>query len=171
MIVTVCPATVSVPLRGLPAGFASTVNATVPLPVPFVPLVIVIQPALLEAVHAHALLVVTDAVDEPPAAGMLCGVGAAVKLHTSPPCVTTNVRPATDTVPVRNPVARLGAMSIATVPLPVPLAPLVIVSQLELLVAVQLQPAVVVTEVEVDPAADPAPNDVGEMLYVHATTL
>src|SRR5689334_18361747 len=97
----ICPATVNVPARALGAGFGSTVNETVPFPVPLLPLVIVIQPALLVAVHAHPLLVVTAAVEELPAALMLCGVGPAPKLQTIPPCETVNVWPATVSEPER----------------------------------------------------------------------
>ena len=44
------PAMVSVPVRGA-ALFAAALNATVPLPVPLAPAVIVIHDALLVAVH------------------------------------------------------------------------------------------------------------------------
>jgi hypothetical protein len=62
--VTVCPAIVSVPVRGLLDGFAVAENATVPLPVPVPPLVTVSQVALLLAVHAHEVpaVMVTDPV-------------------------------------------------------------------------------------------------------------
>lgn len=78
MTVMVCPATVSVPVRGLESAFAATAKSTLPLPEPLLPLVIVIQAALLDAVHAQPLLVVTAAVAALPAAAMLCGVGPAV---------------------------------------------------------------------------------------------
>jgi hypothetical protein len=51
------------------------------LPVAAAPLVTVIQPSLLAAVHAHELVVVTLAVAGPPPAAMLCVVGASVKLQ------------------------------------------------------------------------------------------
>ena len=57
--VTVCPAIVSVPVRGLVEVFAATVYATVPFPVPLPPLVTVIQDALLAPVHAQPLVAVT----------------------------------------------------------------------------------------------------------------
>ena len=79
------------PLRELGAGFGSTVKATVPSPVPLLPFVIVIHPALLVAVQAQPVLVVTDAVEDVPVATMLCGVGPALKLQTIPACVNTNV--------------------------------------------------------------------------------
>jgi hypothetical protein len=63
VIVTVLPATVSVPLRDVPEVFAVTEKATVPFPEPELPLVTVIQPALLTAVQAQP---VTDATPTDP---------------------------------------------------------------------------------------------------------
>lgn len=63
----------------------------------------------------------------------------------------------------------MEAISNATAPLLAPLLPLLIVSQLALLVAVHVQPVGVVTAVDEEPAAPVAENDVGEMLYEHAT--
>jgi len=56
--VKVCPATVSVPLRALPV-LAAMLKPTDPFPVPLAPEVIVSHDALLLAVHAHPLVVVT----------------------------------------------------------------------------------------------------------------
>ena len=53
-----------------------------PLPVPEAPDVIVIQPALLAAVHAQPLVVVTDTFPVPPAAATLCDVGDAPNVQT-----------------------------------------------------------------------------------------
>jgi hypothetical protein len=58
LTVNVCPAIVSVPLRADPV-FAATLTPTEPLPVPAAPDVIESQDALLAAVHAQALPVVT----------------------------------------------------------------------------------------------------------------
>jgi hypothetical protein len=58
LMVIVCPATVNVPARASPA-FADTVMATLPLPLPFPPEVIVIQAALLVALHAQPPVVET----------------------------------------------------------------------------------------------------------------
>jgi hypothetical protein len=55
VMVKVCPPAVIVPVRELVALFAATLNATVPLPEPLAPLVIVIHDALLVAVHAQPL--------------------------------------------------------------------------------------------------------------------
>jgi hypothetical protein len=56
--VNVWPAIVIVPVRTPPA-FAAIVNASVPLPFPLVPDVIVIQGALLVEVHVHPVAAVT----------------------------------------------------------------------------------------------------------------
>ena len=50
---TVCPAMVSVPVRGAPVGFCWTMNVTAPMPEPVAPLLTVIQPTALTAVHEH----------------------------------------------------------------------------------------------------------------------
>ena len=135
-----------------------------PSPVPLLPLVIVIQPALLEAVHAHPLLlVVTAVVAEPPAAATLCDVGEAVKLQITPSCVTANVCPATVSEPDRGLVDGFAATVNPTVPLVVPLLPLVTVIQLALLVAVHAQPLDVVTAVENDAPAATTLADAGEI--------
>jgi len=63
--VTVCPATVSVPIRDPPV-LAAHVNATVPGPEPLPPEVTVIQDALLVAVQLQAAAVVTVAESLPP---------------------------------------------------------------------------------------------------------
>ena len=56
----VCPPIVSVPLRGVPLGFAVALNATVPFPLPLAPLVSVSQDVLLlTPVHAHPVGAVT----------------------------------------------------------------------------------------------------------------
>jgi len=68
--VNVCPAIVRVPVRAAPA-FAATANATVPLPLPVAPDVMVIHGALLLAVHAQPAVVVTSELPVPPAAATL----------------------------------------------------------------------------------------------------
>jgi hypothetical protein len=65
LIVTVLPATVSVPLRVDVSVLAATLYPTVPLPVPAAPLVIVSHVALLNAVHAHVAVTPTEPVDAP----------------------------------------------------------------------------------------------------------
>jgi hypothetical protein len=56
LTVTVCPATVSVPLRGAPV-FAEALKATVPSPDPFAPDVIDNHVALLPEVQAQLVSV------------------------------------------------------------------------------------------------------------------
>jgi hypothetical protein len=83
--VSVCPAIVSVPVRGLEDVLAATVYATVPFPVRLPPLVTVIQPALLTPVHPHPVVVVTVVVYDPPFAGALSDEDETVKLQEPPP--------------------------------------------------------------------------------------
>jgi hypothetical protein len=66
LIVTVRPATVSVPLREPFDFFAATAYDTVPFPLRLDPDVMVIQLALLLAVQAHPDPVVTETVPFPP---------------------------------------------------------------------------------------------------------
>ena len=58
--VTVWPATVSVPVRGLVAVFAATLNVTVAMPAPVAPAVTVIQLSLLTATQVQLEPVVTE---------------------------------------------------------------------------------------------------------------
>ena len=64
----VCPAIVSVPLRGVVSGFAAALNATVPLPLPVAPIVTVSQEALLMPVHEQPVGAVTVVDPVPPLA-------------------------------------------------------------------------------------------------------
>jgi hypothetical protein len=57
--VTVFPATVNVPVRGLVEGLAVTATVTVPLAVPLLPLPMVNQLALLAAVQEQPVAAVT----------------------------------------------------------------------------------------------------------------
>jgi hypothetical protein len=80
--VTVWPATVKVPTRWLVEVFAVAVKATVPLPDPLPPLVMVSQPVLwLTAVQAQPAGAVTPVVDDPAADVSVAAVGATVKVH------------------------------------------------------------------------------------------
>jgi hypothetical protein len=68
--VRVCPAIVSVPVRGVVEVLAATLYDTVPVPVPLLPLVTVIHVVLLlTPVHVQPLPVVTVADRAPPVAG------------------------------------------------------------------------------------------------------
>jgi hypothetical protein len=64
--VTVCPAIVKMPVRVAPVVLASAVNVTVPGPVPALPDVMWIHEAVLVAVQAHPVDVVTLTVNDPP---------------------------------------------------------------------------------------------------------
>src|SRR6266550_5410810 len=104
----------------------------------------VIQEALLAAVHAQAAPAVTETVPSPPEAGTVCVSGD--KANVQPwPCTTVTVRPPMVIVPDRvDPV--VAATANVTVPAPLPLAPAVMVIHGALLVAVHAQPAPAVTE-------------------------
>lgn len=102
---------VSVPVRGLVVGLAVTVYVTVPLPLPLVPALIVIHPALLAAVHAQPLTAVTVTLAVPAAAPILFDAGAIVWLHGTPACVTVNVLPPIESVPVRGLVVAFAVTS------------------------------------------------------------
>ena len=68
------PAIVSVPVLALAVVFAATVNDAVPLP-DVAPPAVVIQVALLTAVHPQPAAVVTAVVPAPPIPATLCDVG------------------------------------------------------------------------------------------------
>jgi hypothetical protein len=128
-------------------ALAATVKATLPLPDPLAPEVMVIQLSLLAAVQAQPVPAVTaTAVPAPPLLPIDWLVGLIDAAHP-PPCVTVNVCPAIVMVPVRAaPVFALAAK--VTVPLPLPDAPVLTVSHGALLTAVQAQPAATVTSIE-----------------------
>jgi hypothetical protein len=75
MTVKICPAIVSVPVREAPV-FGWTEYTIVPLPLPFPPEVIVIQPGLPLTAQAHPGAVVTVMLAVPPAAGADAVAGA-----------------------------------------------------------------------------------------------
>ena len=76
--VTVCPASVNVPLRDVDDVFAVAVTLTVPLPEPPAPLVTVNHDAPLVAVHVQPVAAVTLSAALPPAATMLSVVADSV---------------------------------------------------------------------------------------------
>jgi hypothetical protein len=78
--VNVAPAIVSVPVLAAPV-FAWAVKPTEPFPVPVAPEVMESHPALLVAVHAHPLVVVTPTVPVPPVAATDWLVGAIVNVQ------------------------------------------------------------------------------------------
>ena len=68
--VNVWPPTTMLSVRDAPV-FAAAVNATVPLPLPLAPAVMVIHDAPVVAVHVHPAGAVTLKEPVPPAAGMV----------------------------------------------------------------------------------------------------
>ena len=66
---------VAVPVRAVVAVFAATDRATVPLPLPLAPLVTVSHDAVLAAVHAHPVGLVTVTFAACPAATALVDPG------------------------------------------------------------------------------------------------
>ena len=66
---TVCPATVIVPVREAADALAATEKVTVPSPVPDPPVLIVMNGELLTAVHEHPGSAVTPTVPVPPEDG------------------------------------------------------------------------------------------------------
>jgi len=117
------------------------------LPEPLAPEVTVIHAAaLLTAVHAHPLALVTVIEPVVPAAGAdrLAGEIAYVHVAAAAACVTVTVWPATVNVPVREVVAVLAATLYPTFALPAPLVVSTVI-QLALLLAPQLQLEPVVT--------------------------
>jgi hypothetical protein len=73
-----------VPVRDEVDVLAATVNPTLPLPLPDAPLVTVIHAALLVAVQAQPLVVVTATVELSPAAGEFQLVGAMANVQGAP---------------------------------------------------------------------------------------
>ena len=148
--VNVRPATVSVPMRWTPLGFAATLKLVVPPPLPLAPDVIVSQLLLLlVAFQVHPARAVTDVDPVPPVAasvGLL--TGKIENVQGAPTCVTVKVWPATVKVPVRGEPIGLGPTLKFVVPSPDPLAPDVMVSHPALLVAVQEQPVGMSTDVD-----------------------
>ena len=59
MTVTVCPATVNVPVRAVPVVLAATLNVTEPMPDPLAPAVTVIQDVVVVAVQEQDVPEVT----------------------------------------------------------------------------------------------------------------
>ena len=146
--VKVWPAIVIVPVRLAVVGFAVTLYATWPLPLPLPPPLTVIHAAPLVAVHAQPEPDVTPTVAEPAPDPSVAPTDESVKVQEAASCVTVKVRPAIVTVPVRGLVLVLAAIEYPTVPVPLPEPPEVMVIQDALLLAVHAQPAAEVTATE-----------------------
>ena len=105
VIVNVRPAAAIVATRDAVPVFAATVNATVPLPVPAAPDVIVIQAALVVAVHVQLPAEAVTAIDpDPPASATFWDDGEIENVQAgggAAACAIVNVLPATTIVAVR----------------------------------------------------------------------
>src|SRR5207253_11324174 len=88
----VCPAIVTVPVRAA-SEFALTINATLPLPEPGLPLVIETHGTADAAVHAHPAPAVTATLTGPPVSltDWLVGEMANVHVGVAAACVTVKV--------------------------------------------------------------------------------
>jgi hypothetical protein len=137
---------------------------TEPLPDPVAPALIVIQLALLAAVHAQPVGAVTATVPLPAAAVRLVEVGEIAGVHGVPACVTVKLAPAIVSVPVRLVVAALAATVNVVVPGPVPAAPEVTVIHAALLTADHTQPVPTLTVLLPVPPPATTACEVGEML-------
>jgi len=132
-----------VPLRAS-AVFAAIDSATVPLPVPLAPLLIVTHPALLAAVQPHVEAEAVTATDAlPPLEPTAWLAGEIENVHGgggggAPGCVTVTATPAIVSEPLRSPPVFAAAVN-AVDPEPVPEAPAVIVIHGAPLEAVQVQ--------------------------------
>jgi hypothetical protein len=141
--VNVRPAMVNVPDRAGPF-VAATLKLTLPLPLPVAPEAMVIQEALLAAVHAQLAPAVTETVPSPPEAGTDRVSGDIANVQPCP-CTTVTFWPAMVIVPDRDGPVVDAAVNV-TVPDPLPLAPDATVIHDALLVALHAQPAPAVTE-------------------------
>jgi hypothetical protein len=154
--VKVCPPAVIFPVRAVVPVLPRTLNATVPLPDPFVPPVSVIHGTELVAVQSHLAPAVTVNEPVPPPSATVRDAGtSAYKQETdAPACVTDTTWPAAMIVAARDVVAVLTATLNVMVPLPVPLVGPTTVSQGAVLnvLHAQLAPVVMVNE-SVPPAA------------------
>jgi hypothetical protein len=136
--------------------------------VPLVPELMVIQGALLLAVHAQPAAAVTLMLPSVLVCGADTLCGEIVVVHVTPAWVTVTVWPAIVNVPVRGVLALLAAIDSDTVPVPLPVDPPVIVIQGSALVAVHEQPPTEVTVMV--PGEAPAATErlVDESVNVHA---
>jgi len=152
---------------------AATLNATVPLPVPAVKLVIITQGTFATADQLHDVAdAVTVVEPEPPVSDTDCAFGAIVKVQAGggggggADWDTVNVWPAIVRVPLRAAPVLAAALN-ATVPLPFPVAPLVTANHGTLAVALHAHDAAdAVTAVDPVPPASDTDCDAGAMVNV-----
>ena len=91
---TVCPATITLKVRPVDPVLGCVIKATVPLPLPYAPVVICATTSLAAAAHEQVLVAVTAMLELPPLAGTFSVPGLALKLHTgAAACVIVKVCP------------------------------------------------------------------------------
>ena len=117
LMVTVCPATVRVPVRAAVLAFAVAEKLTEPLPNPVAPFVIPSHPLLLEAVQSQAgaaavTVTMPAAWDEPSTVSP----EVTLKLHVTPAWLTWNGWPPITSEPVRPVMLEFAATEKLTVP-------------------------------------------------------
>ena len=120
---------------------AATLKATLPLPMPDAPAVMIIHDTGLAAVHAHPIGAETVTEPRNPPAPDRSMLAPRLYVQGAPACVTGNARPPIVSVPVRGAEDGFAVIEKTTVWLPVPKRPLVIMSQSESLAAVHAQVA------------------------------
>jgi hypothetical protein len=158
--VTVCPAIVTVPVRGDWTVFAGIVSVSAPLPEPPAP-DSAIQDDELDADQVHPVRVVTVTSCVPAMYPRNGAAGDTEKVHGAPACVMVTLRPATTTVPVRE--VRFGFSSMSSVSAPLPDA-----LGIETVIhgtaadADQTQPGAVVTATTCEPSVSATLADVGD---------
>src|SRR5687768_4647328 len=118
--VTVCPATVNVPVRGLPVVFAVNEKVTAPMPEPVAPPVTVIHDVVVVAVHGQDVPEMTLSVRLLAIASTAKLPAVTVEAQPVAACVTVTVWPATVNVPVRGLSVAFCAMENVTAPIPEP---------------------------------------------------
>jgi hypothetical protein len=107
--VTVWPAIVNVPVRGVLAVFAAIDSDTVPVPLPVAPPVTVIHGSALAAVHEQPATEVTEMLPGEALAATDKLVDDSVNVHAGAACVTPKARPPTVIVAERAAVVELAA--------------------------------------------------------------
>ena len=151
--VKTCPPTVTVPVLASPA-FAAAEIPTTPGPDPEAPVTMVIQGAVVAAVHAHPPDVATLNVAVPPADENAVAVGDKMNEQVKLACATVNVWPPTAMVVLRASPA-LGSSANVTSPGPVPDMPVRMRTHEAPAGTIQAQPALVFT------VNDPLPPEEG----------
>jgi len=168
VIVTACPATVTVSVRALVAVFTLAATVTVPLPVPDAPFTIVSQDAFVEAVQAHPFGAVTATRPLPPEAATPTSSGATLNAHgmVAAAWVMVTACPATVAV-VERPAPSLAATDSCTVPDPVVVCAVATTIHEAGTLACQIQADVVVTRMVSVPPSAGTDAVVGDTAKVH----